>query len=104
MAPKPVLHAAVGVLVGDGRLLLDAPPDVPGWDDARAAITLDQLLRASSGLAFDEHYGTTNDVSRMLFTEPDTGAFAARSAGQKPNTSPMSRENPNPATGAHVGT
>ncbi len=45
--------------------------------DPRHAITLDQLLRMSSGLAFDEHYGTTNDVSRMLFTRPDTGAFAA---------------------------
>jgi len=31
----------------------------------------------SSGLRFDETYGAVNDVSTMLFTEPDTGAFAA---------------------------
>jgi CubicO group peptidase (beta-lactamase class C family) len=77
-----VLAALVGVAVEEGRLALHAPAPVPEWSDPgdpRHAITLDQLLRASSGLAFDEHYGTTNDVSRMLFTEPDTGAFAARS-------------------------
>src|SRR5690606_26724691 len=45
--------------------------------DPRGAITLDQLLRQSSGLAFDETYGPTNDVSRMLFLHRDAGAFAA---------------------------
>ena len=30
---KSVLHAAVGVLVGEGRLVLDAPPGVPSWTD-----------------------------------------------------------------------
>jgi CubicO group peptidase (beta-lactamase class C family) len=79
---KSVLAALVGVAVGEGRLDLHAAAPVPEWqasDDPRAAITLDQLLRMSSGLAFDERYGATNDVSRMLFAEPDAGAFAARS-------------------------
>jgi CubicO group peptidase (beta-lactamase class C family) len=31
----------------------------------------------SSGLDFDETYGATNDVSLMLFRNPDVGAFAA---------------------------
>jgi CubicO group peptidase (beta-lactamase class C family) len=79
---KSVLAALVGIAVGDGRLALRAPAPVPEWRaprDPRAAITLDALLRMSSGLAFDEHYGAVNEVSRMLFTEPDAGAFAARS-------------------------
>jgi len=79
---KSVLAALIGVAVGEGRLDLHAPAPVPEWrspGDPRGAITLDGLLRMSSGLAFDEHYGATNDVSRMLFTQPDTGAFAARS-------------------------
>ncbi len=79
---KSVLAALVGVAVGDGRLDLHAPAPVPEWrapGDPRGAITLDQLLRMSSGLDFDEHYGATNDVSRMLFTQPDAGAFASRS-------------------------
>lgn len=77
---KSVTMALVGALVLDGRLSLDAPAPVPEWrgpGDPRGAITLDQLLRQSSGLAFDETYGAVNDVSRMLFTERDTGAFAA---------------------------
>lgn len=79
---KSVLAALLGIAVGEGRLELHAAAPVPEWrapGDPRAAITLDQLLRMSSGLAFDERYGATNDVSRMLFTQPDAGAFAARS-------------------------
>lgn len=79
---KSVLAALVGIAVGDGRLALRERAPVPEWaadDDPRRAITLDQLLRMSSGLGWDEHYGAVNDVSRMLFTASDTGAFAARS-------------------------
>jgi len=77
---KSVTMALVGALVLDGRLDVAAPAPVPEWrepGDPRGAITLDQLLRQSSGLAFDETYGAVSDVSRMLFARPDTGAFAA---------------------------
>lgn len=80
---KSVTMALVGALVADGRLDLHAPAPVPEWQapgDPRGAITLDHLLRQSSGLAFDETYGATNDASRMLFSERDTGAFAAHFA------------------------
>jgi CubicO group peptidase (beta-lactamase class C family) len=79
---KSVLAAVTGIAVADGRLSLHTPAPVAEWaaaEDPRRAITLDQLLRMSSGLRFDETYGAVNDVSRMLFTEPDTGAYAARS-------------------------
>lgn len=79
---KSVTAAVAGLAVADGRLFLHGPAPVAEWsaqDDPRHAITLDQLLRMSSGLRFDETYGALNDVSRMLFTEPDTGAYAARS-------------------------
>jgi CubicO group peptidase (beta-lactamase class C family) len=75
-----VTAALVGVAVTDGLLELRAPAPVPEWrheGDSRRDITLDQLLRMSSGLAFDETYSWRNDVSRMLFTRGDTGAFAA---------------------------
>jgi len=77
---KSVLAAWLGIAVGEGRLDLRAPAPVPEWrgeGDPRGAITLDQLLRQSSGLAFDETYGAVTDVSRMLFLHADTGAYAA---------------------------
>lgn len=79
---KSVLVALVGVLEREGRMDVSLPAAVPEWrapGDPRGAITLDQLLRQSSGLAFDETYGATNDVSRMLYAHADTGAYAAKS-------------------------
>ncbi|MFN4024221.1 MAG: serine hydrolase, partial [Hyphomonas sp.] len=52
---KSMTHALVGILVREGKLDIHAPADVPEWqaeDDPRRAITLDQLLRMSSGLGF----------------------------------------------------
>jgi CubicO group peptidase (beta-lactamase class C family) len=82
---KSVLAALTGIAVTEGRIALAEAAPVPEWSrDARRAITLDQLLRMSSGLRFDERHRATSDVSRMLFTRPDTGAFAARSALEAP--------------------
>jgi CubicO group peptidase (beta-lactamase class C family) len=87
---KSVTAALVAIEIGDGRLALHERAPVPEWsspDDPRHAITLDQLLRMSSGLAFDEHYGAVNDVSRMLFQYGDVGGFAAKSKlAAKPDT------------------
>src|SRR5262245_28905085 len=79
---KSVFGALAGILVGRGVWRLDAPPPLAAWrgpGDPRAAITLDQLLRMSSGLAFDENYGDPlSDVNVMLWGSRDAGAFAAR--------------------------
>jgi CubicO group peptidase (beta-lactamase class C family) len=78
---KSVTAALVAIEIGDGRLALHEPAPVPEWsspDDPRHAITLDQLLRMSSGLAFGEHFGPTDDLPRMLFEYGDTGAYAAK--------------------------
>ncbi|MFQ6037513.1 MAG: serine hydrolase domain-containing protein, partial [Candidatus Aminicenantales bacterium] len=79
---KSVINALVGILVGQGKIALQAPAPVPEWqdpDDPRHAITVDHLLRMSSGLRFIEEYeeNPTSDVDIMLFTKPDTAAFAA---------------------------
>jgi CubicO group peptidase (beta-lactamase class C family) len=79
---KSITHALTGLLVGDGKLDIHAPADVPEWrEDERAAITLDHLLRMSSGLAWIEDYvpGHPSDVRAMLFAEgaADMGAYAA---------------------------
>jgi CubicO group peptidase (beta-lactamase class C family) len=81
---KSMTHALTGLLVGDGLVDIDAPADVPEWrgeGDPRGAITLDQLLRMSSGLKFTEEYDSEqpSDVIEMLFGsgQADTAAFAA---------------------------
>ncbi len=80
---KSITHALVGLLVKDGKLDIQAPAGVPEWaGDARSAITLDQLLRMSSGLKFSEDYapsGGSSDVIAMLFQEgkDDVAAYAA---------------------------
>jgi CubicO group peptidase (beta-lactamase class C family) len=81
---KSITHALVGIAVGDGRLDVHAPADAPEWaGDARRAITLDQLLRMSSGLKWLEEYlpDQPSDVIAMLFGEgkDDVAGFAARS-------------------------
>lgn len=80
---KSITQALVGILVKDGRLDIHAAADVPEWaGDARHSITLDQLLRMSSGLKFSEDYapsGGTSDVIAMLFQvgREDVAAYAA---------------------------
>ena len=78
---KSAVNALVGLRVKDGKLALNDTALMPQWqgeDDPRRAITLDQLMRMTSGLAFDETYGgTQSDVVQMLFVKGDKAAFAA---------------------------
>ena len=84
---KSITQALVGIAVGDGRLDIMAPADVPEWaaaGDPRGAITLDLLLRMSSGLDFVEDYEPEHpsDVIAMLFGEgkDDVAHYAASKA------------------------
>ncbi|TCK39293.1 CubicO group peptidase (beta-lactamase class C family) [Paraburkholderia sp. BL8N3] len=78
---KSVTGVLVGMLVKEGRLSLDASSLVPQWrgaHDPRARITLDEMLRMTSGLHFNEDYDDPlSDVALMIFTQPDEPAFAA---------------------------
>lgn len=79
---KSMLHAVVGMLVGEGRLDLDTPAPVPAWQgpgDPRRAITLQDMLEMRDGLDFVEQYviGSPSDVIDMLFGsgQQDMAAF-----------------------------
>ncbi|MBR8311781.1 serine hydrolase [Burkholderia dolosa] len=78
---KTVTAALAGVLVAQHKLSPDASSLLPEWrgtGDRRAAITLDELLRMTSGLQFNEDYDDPlSDVTVMLFTQPDTARFAS---------------------------
>jgi CubicO group peptidase (beta-lactamase class C family) len=76
---KSVTNALVGILVKAGKLELQAPAPVDEWPpgDPRAKITLDQLLRMSGGLAFNEAYAPFSDAVSMFYDSYDFAAYAA---------------------------
>lgn len=78
---KTVAGALTGILVGEGRLSLDSRALLPEWrtpNDGRRAITLDQLLRMTDGLRFNERSGDLlSDVVLMLLATGDASGFAS---------------------------
>jgi CubicO group peptidase (beta-lactamase class C family) len=77
---KSVTGALIGILVRAGKLTPEQKGLLPQWGaagDQRGEITLDQLLRMTSGLRFAENYGDPDaDVAQMLFARADCAAFA----------------------------
>ena len=77
---KSVTNALLGILVEQGKLDIHSPAPIPEWqgaEDPRKAITIDQLIRMSSGLEFNEDYGDlTNGVTQMLYNQSDMAAYA----------------------------
>jgi len=86
---KSVIGALVGILVDQGKLSIEEPVQVPEWsapNDPRADITLDQLLRMSSGLEFDDSHPPLTD-SIIMFSSPDMAAYASKKPlAEKPDT------------------
>ena len=73
VAPGPGGNHLLGrrLRLGDTRLFAE-------WSgDARAGISLGDLMAMSGGLAFNESYGSVSDLTRMLYLEPDMARFAA---------------------------
>ncbi len=78
---KSVTASLVGILVRQNRLDVDAAGAIVEWrgsDDPRAAITVDHLLRMTSGLAIREDQTGADPNSHMLYLEADGAAYSAR--------------------------
>jgi len=83
-ATKSVTSALIGILVRQGKLAVDKPAPVAAWrspDDPRHAITVDQLLRHTAGLALGSSLEASlgaalEPVNRMKYMERDMAAFA----------------------------
>jgi CubicO group peptidase (beta-lactamase class C family) len=77
---KSVTNALVGILVKAGMLSIEDSALLEAWkdpQDARSKITLDQMLRMSSGLAFEEVYGPFKDATYMLYDNKSMADYAA---------------------------
>jgi CubicO group peptidase (beta-lactamase class C family) len=78
---KSVVNALLGILVAQGRLSMTQSAPVREWQmegDPRRSITIEQLMRMTSGLALDETSFGFDPASRMLYLHADTRAFAAQ--------------------------
>lgn len=76
---KSVINAMVGISVRQSGIDVNDPAPVPAWqeeNDPRQGITWDNLLRMSSGLAWDETYFGVSDVTRMLYLSEDMASVA----------------------------
>lgn len=76
--------SVAGALVGRAQMEFpDAKLDPnrtglrPEWTDERSQISLDNLLRMTSGLDWDEEYDLGTPVTQMLYQEADMAAYAA---------------------------
>ncbi|MDA3963383.1 MAG: serine hydrolase [Planctomycetota bacterium] len=77
---KAVSTALAGRLVHEGRWRLDEATGLWPPEDPRAGITLEHLLRMTSGLDFIER-AAVSDVTRMLYASVDAAAYAAARPG-----------------------
>ena len=85
-ATKSAINALIGILVQQGRLKLTGPAPVSAWaasSDPRHAISVDNLLRMTSGLDIGQSLTSSalsmfDPSAQMLFVEPDMAAFAQR--------------------------
>ena len=86
---KSVTNALCGTLVKQKKLDIMKPAPVAAWNkpgDLRSRITLDQLLRMSSGLKFSEIYGPMKDVTDMLYASKSMAEYAwEKPLGTKPD-------------------
>ena len=87
---KSWTHTLIGLAVERGLVDIHADLDMPDWpeQDPRRELTLDHLLRMSSGLDFEEDYAKLDgDAVQMLFVGRDSGSFAlAKPLAQAPDT------------------
>lgn len=74
---KSVTNLLAGRLVHEGIVELTDDRLRPEWTDGRSAITVDQLLRMTSGLAWDETYSLGTPITQMLYGETDMAGYVA---------------------------
>jgi len=85
---KSILATWYGILSHQGKLSVFDSLAIEQWQsDERSSIKIDDLLRMSSGLAWEEDYGKLSDVTRMLFQSDDMGQAAMdKKSVAKPGT------------------
>ncbi|TWB69288.1 hypothetical protein FBZ87_109128 [Nitrospirillum amazonense] len=87
---KSVTNALIGILVRQGKLTVDQRLDVPAWDhDARRDITVDGLLRMTSGLDFGQSLtadwtSMADPTTQMVYARADMAAMVEAAPAKAP--------------------
>jgi hypothetical protein len=87
-ATKSVTSALIGILVRQGKFALHDPAPIAAWHnpgDPRHAISIDHLLRHTSGLAMGSSLNASllsafDPVNQMKYVERDMAGFAERAS------------------------
>ena len=74
---KSVTSLLLGRMVLQKRIAVEDKGLRPDWTDARKDISVDELLRMTSGLTWDETYALGTPITQMLYAEPDMAGYAA---------------------------
>lgn len=77
---KSVTNSLVGLLVKKNKFDIMMPAPVSAWkgvNDSRGKISLDHLLRMSSGLEFEEVYAPFKDATTMLYNNKSMADYAS---------------------------
>ncbi len=75
---KSITSALAGILVKAGHWGLDDPLNLPEWQgDDRKNITLRHVLQMTTGLSWEEEYGSVSTATKMLYSNNSMGAYAA---------------------------
>jgi CubicO group peptidase (beta-lactamase class C family) len=80
---KSVVSAMIGILVQQGRLSTSQPAPIAEWREEtnpRHVITIEHLMRMTSGLALDEARLGFDASSQMVYLHNDMAGFAANAA------------------------
>jgi CubicO group peptidase (beta-lactamase class C family) len=87
-ATKSVTSALIGILVRKGKLAVNEPAPIAAWqnlDDTHRAVTVDHLLRHTSGLKMGSSLNASlasvfDPVNQMKYNERDMAGFAERAS------------------------
>ena len=84
---KSFTNTLVGILAYEGVVDINQPVPVEEWqEDDRRQITLAHLMNMTSGLEWNEDYGSNSDLNKMLFKKGDMARFTlGKSAEAKPD-------------------
>lgn len=74
---KSVANSIIGVMVANGMADIYKPTGIREWQyDSRSRITVNDLMRMQSGLRWNEDYGSSSDVTQMLYCHGNFARYA----------------------------